>query len=398
MVVRVMHGELSAAVIKQRVDLLALIGQDTRLKRVAGTAGGEYAGPCPFCGGRDRLRVQPARRRWWCRRCGQDTRWEDAIDYVRKRDRVDFGEACRRLGAPDDEPGRTLIAARRPPGGAGPTGSAGTADQQTRQQPVRSSLTHAGSRGSAEVPTGELAADEAPTPAWQAEALRFVAEAEASLWSAAGERARAYLAWRGLREHTLRMWRIGFQPREGRRDPAAAWGFPELTATGQRAWLRIPRGIVIPWLLDGQVWQLKIRTNRDQPKYLAVSGGHPCLYGVETLVPGAPAILTEGEFDALLLWQEAGDLIGVTTLGSCSKRLSATALRHLLGCSPLLVAYDGDVEGDKGAERLAQWPLRLQRIRPPQGKDVTAFWQAGGLVRDWVRFELAAAGYPQMPR
>ena len=109
-----MHGEITAAVIKQRVDLLALIGQDTRLKRVAGTAGGEYAGPCPFCGGRDRLRVQPARRRWWCRRCGQDTRWEDAIDYVRKRDRVDFVEACRRLGAPDDEPGRTLIAARRP--------------------------------------------------------------------------------------------------------------------------------------------------------------------------------------------------------------------------------------------------------------------------------------------
>jgi hypothetical protein len=23
------------------------------------------------------------------------------------------------------------------------------------------------------------------------------------------------------------------------------------------------------------------------------------------------------------------------------------------------------------------------------GKDVTAFWQAGGRVRDWVRFELA---------
>jgi hypothetical protein len=28
-------------------------------------------------------------------------------------------------------------------------------------------------------------------------------------------------------------------------------------------------------------------------------------------------------------------------------------------------------------------------IRPPVGKDVTAFWQAGGRVQDWVRFELA---------
>jgi hypothetical protein len=53
------------------------------------------------------------------------------------------------------------------------------------------------------------------------------------------------------------------------------------------------------------------------------------------------------------------------------------------------VAYDVDAEGDKGAERLEQLSPRMQRIRPPVGKDVTAFWQAGGRVRDWVRFELA---------
>ena len=32
---------------------------------------------------------------------------------------------------------------------------------------------------------------------------------------------------------------------------------------------------------------------------------------------------------------------------------------------------------------------RMYHIRPPVGKDVTAFWQADGRVRDWVRFELA---------
>jgi hypothetical protein len=31
----------------------------------------------------------------------------------------------------------------------------------------------------------------------------------------------------------------------------------------------------------------------------------------------------------------------------------------------------------------------MQRVRPPVGKDVTAFWQADGRVQDWVRFELA---------
>jgi hypothetical protein len=53
------------------------------------------------------------------------------------------------------------------------------------------------------------------------------------------------------------------------------------------------------------------------------------------------------------------------------------------------VAYDIDAEGEKGAERLGQLSPRMHRIRPPAGKDVTAFWQAGGRVRDWVRVELA---------
>jgi hypothetical protein len=47
----------------------------------------------------------------------------------------------------------------------------------------------------------------------------------------------------------------------------------------------------------------------------------------------------------------------------------------------LLVAYDVDAEGEKGTERLRQLSPRMQRIRLPVGKDVTAFWQAGERVR-----------------
>jgi hypothetical protein len=101
------------------------------------------------------------------------------------------------------------------------------------------------------------------------------------------------------------------------------------------------------------------------------------------------AILTEVEFDILLLWQKAGDLVSIAMLGKCNRSLSARALRYLLGCPRLLVAYDVDAEGEGGAERLGQLSPRVHRIRPPTGKDVTAFWQAGGRVRDWVRFELA---------
>ena len=81
------------------VDLLAVIGRDTHLKRVACTGGGEYAGPCPFCGGKDRFRVWPEdgdRGRWWCRQC---QRSGDAVDYLRARDALTFKEALARLGA-----------------------------------------------------------------------------------------------------------------------------------------------------------------------------------------------------------------------------------------------------------------------------------------------------------
>jgi hypothetical protein len=53
------------------------------------------------------------------------------------------------------------------------------------------------------------------------------------------------------------------------------------------------------------------------------------------------------------------------------------------------VAYDVDAEGEKGAERLRQVSPRMEGIRPPVGKDVTAFWRAGGRVRGWMCFELA---------
>src|ERR671933_455903 len=88
---------IDTAAIKQRIDLLGLIGADTR--------GGEYAGPCPFCGGRDRFRVQPEKGRWWCRGCSDGPRWQDAIAYVRRREGVGFAETCQRLGARPSELG-----------------------------------------------------------------------------------------------------------------------------------------------------------------------------------------------------------------------------------------------------------------------------------------------------
>lgn len=72
------RGVFRAAVERFRVAhpilhlLQGQLGEET-YRRVARTNGGEWAGPCPLCGGRDRLRVWPSPRdrapRAWCRQC-----------------------------------------------------------------------------------------------------------------------------------------------------------------------------------------------------------------------------------------------------------------------------------------------------------------------------------------
>lgn len=82
------------------IDILEVIGSATTLKR-AGTINGrgpELAGACPFCGGTDRFRVQPEQGQWWCRQCSPNEHWQNAADYVMRRDGVDFKAAMKALG------------------------------------------------------------------------------------------------------------------------------------------------------------------------------------------------------------------------------------------------------------------------------------------------------------
>ena len=65
----------------KHIDLLFLVSRYTLLHKEALTNGGEYAGPCPKCGGNDRFRVQPNNPGggiWFCRKCTGEV-WKDAI-------------------------------------------------------------------------------------------------------------------------------------------------------------------------------------------------------------------------------------------------------------------------------------------------------------------------------
>lgn len=330
------------------MELLDVLGSSTTLRKTGVTNGGEYHGPCPFCGGNNRFMAWPAAGKWWCRGCN---RRGDAIDFIREKDGLSFRKACQVLG---QDP----------------------ANHQTSNPKMTAIKT-----------------EDEPTADWQERALATVEQCERWLWSDAGARAKDYLQRRCLHDETLRRYRIGYCPfgDDGKpgRETAGLW---------------VPTGIVIPWLIDAKPSQLKVRFQRllpDGRRYGSVKGGHPSIFGLDQRGGRETAVLTEGEFDGMLLEQEAGDLVDVLTVGSAQKGLDTMAMMALLPYRRILVAYDVDQAGQDGAAKLQALSARIRSIQVSIGKDVTEFAQQGGRLRDWITFELArleAASHDQAPR
>lgn len=77
------------------IDLRSMI--TTKLTKVSGK--GEYHGPCPFCGGNDRFAYWEGENTWSCRHCvGPEMTRKDAIDFVMRRDNIEFRQAAQELG------------------------------------------------------------------------------------------------------------------------------------------------------------------------------------------------------------------------------------------------------------------------------------------------------------
>ncbi len=80
-----------AATIKEKLDIVDLIGETVQLRK----AGTTYKGLCPFHGEKTpSFTVTPARETWKCFGCG---RGGDIFNFVMERDGVDFPTALRSL-------------------------------------------------------------------------------------------------------------------------------------------------------------------------------------------------------------------------------------------------------------------------------------------------------------
>lgn len=330
-------NKIDVATIRQMVELRSLAEQSGTKWRNASRRW--HTGSGPFCGGKDRFTIKhtPDGDKWYCRNCG-DGKYHDAIDFIKKHHNCNFLTAAAILSTT-------------------PTGN--RADKPITQPQKRI---------------------EPPNAVWQRTAQDIVEDCSKRLWSDAGIQARDLLHARGLKDETLRKWEIGYSRNN-------------MDSGGTKFGTYVPDGTVIPCLTGNTIWYLKVRRAAGSPKYAQVKGSRPAVYGADRLRGHDVAIVCEGEFDAMLLHQEVGDLCGVITLGSASATLDvASWAGYLLPVKRFLVAYDTDSAGIKGAAKLGALTSRAKPLSVPKlregDKDITDFVISGGDLRQWLQAQL----------
>lgn len=269
--------------------------------------------PCPFhADSRPSFNVSPDVNLWVCySQCGGG----DAADFLMKLQGITFPEAVKTL----------LRMLHR--GGAGD----GEARDVQRHEPRLTG------------PDYDLAGS-------------LVNEAAERLWTPDGAVDLDHLRGRGLTDETIRRHRLG-----------SSDSFPLPLRPDEEEMRRTTAGIVIPWTVDGRVERIQIRRRQGEPRYLLVQQRSPIVYpSPETIVPGRPLVIVEGELDALLLGQELGEAASVITVGSAARGLPDAVTDLAIASPRWFAAHDADEAGDAAAARL---PSRAVRVRPDGGKD-----------------------------
>jgi len=364
------------------LDLLELVRQDTgaEFRHAAATRGGEHQGRCPLCGGEDRFSCWPAdtahngKAYFTCHNgdragCGVHGDLADYLEIVRKMPHLDALKAAGVIDGNGQIPTST----------ARPAAIAST----TRAHEVNP-----------------------PCDQWQARALAFVGYAQGQLWSEPGALALAYLmVERKLTEETIKHYGLGYNP-QGISCPGPKWG--------QLKRVFCPHGVTIPTFAGGALWSVLVRRPAyrkgtktpdalgellghvvnfaEDTKYLSVTGSERhALFGADDLRgDGRPLLVCEGEFDAMLAWQELRGLADVCALKTGKAGLPSNWIPWLLPYSLILVAYDVDGNG-AGDKMAAAWPeltRRARRVRVPEGSDLTDFYNLGGDLPAWVGYQV----------
>jgi len=324
-----------------------VVNDGIELKRVGSTNGGEWSGPCPFCGGRDRFRVWPEHKggRFWCRGCGKRG---DAIQFLMESQGVSYREACRKLN----------IATAKMTG--------------KRNETLKPKFTARKAR--------------IPDTLWIEKAGEFLKATGVSLWTEENN-GLAFLKARGLEERTIRQANLGWNKKDLYHD-RESWGLlREFRSDGRPKKICLPAGIVIPSFgYDGNL--IRIRIRREVPfdgrRYDVIPGSSmaPLIIGKEKEV----FCIVESDLDAWLIHQEAGDLVGVCSLGSVTYKPDQLLHAVLTKSALILLSLDADEAGKR--ESWGFWVntygKKVKRWPPIGGKDPGEMLQNGVNIRVWI--------------
>jgi len=338
-------------------SILNLLKEDeVKPRRVANTNGGEYASPCPGCGGKDRFRAWPSEGdggRWWCRQCGK---WGDLIQYLQDFRNMSFRDSCTFLGQ------SPTAFCKRLQNEAG----------RNEWKPVETSP---------------------PPNKWRLNATKLLKITQRHLWRAEGRRIRAWLRQRGLKRRTIRQSRLGWNPKDiyvDRKD----WGLKE---DGECSKIWIPGGLVIPCFRRGVIQRISVR--RSMPRSFDMppdrGGRYVLVSGSSGKVPMALGndkkyfVVVESDLDAILLNQEAGDLVSLISLKSAANKPDGKTAILLRKAKTILVALDTDEAGKKSAWMwwMDQFP-NSKRWPVPKGKDPGEAYKEGVDLKKWIRARL----------
>jgi DNA primase len=345
---------------KKSMNILDLL-QDYSLtpKRKAACHGGEYCSPCPFCkDGHDRFLTWPNRRnnngehqggRFSCRVCGK---FGDAITFLRELHGLSYKEACSKLRI---EP-----------------------KQRINSSAPKSLLKR-------------KAADE-PNDLWKQKAKAFVEWSHDQLMN--NQEGLGLLRTRGFRDDSIARFGLGYNQKTYFRE-CPDWGIPnEIKDDGKARKLWLPAGLVIPTFSCRGIAKIKIRRSKWKegdkwPKYVEVSGSKQTtsVFGDVSL---PCALVLESEFDALIIQQEAADLVYCIALGGSTKPLDNDTDLLLRKTKKILFLPDFD---KAGAVAWSKWKRMFSNISyalTPDEKSAGDYFLAGGNLRAWIEDHISA--------
>lgn len=166
--------------------------------------------------------------------------------------------------------------------------------------------------------------------------------------------------------------------------------FDKLNSKGSLAKLWLPKGIVIPSFLDGNIVKLKIRRTEEiqkkiDPKfqkYIIITGSSnaPIIYGDLD----KPILIMESELDAMLTFDVVGNICSVVALGGAQNRPDAMLHQILIRASHILLSLDFD---DGGMQANYFWKELYPTLRfwpVPRGKSPGEALKLGVDLKRWV--------------